>query len=343
MHKKPYDNRKRPHESLDWPPALFYAMPTLGQLGNRMTNYYRVMLGAGSVHAAEAFAGGFVGADYGIEQDLTGQLPNEWREFNRTFIPIYLTNRPTKTKIAAGLACGALWTIAKGIRKGDYILSPDGMGNYRIGDVSGDYYYQPGQILFHRRPVNWSKQTIQRAAMSSGLQRSTGATGTVCDISQYREEIERLIAGVAPPALVSTDPDVNDASAFALEKHLEDFLVQNWLQTELGREYNIFEEDGQKVGQQYATDTGPVDILAVSKDRSELLVVELKKGRASDSVVGQILRYMGYVKDVIAEEGQKVKGAIIALEDDQRIRRALAVTPDVTFFRYQVNFKLLKS
>ncbi|NBT48546.1 MAG: hypothetical protein EBT07_12155 [Actinobacteria bacterium] len=34
------------------------------------------------------------------------------------------------------------------------------------------------------------------------------------------------------------------------------------------------------------------DVLAISKDKQEVLVVELKKGRASDSVVGQIQRYM---------------------------------------------------
>jgi len=35
--------------------------------------------------------------------------------------------------------------------------------------------------------------------------------------------------------------------------------------------------------------------------------VELKKGRASDVVVGQIQRYMGYVLQELAEEHQKVK------------------------------------
>ena len=83
---------------------------------------------------------------------------------------------------------------------------------------------------------------------------------------------------------------MEDASAFALEKHLEDFLVENWSQTELGKEFDIFEEEGERVGQQYPTDTGPLDILAVSKDKKRLLVVELKKGRASDAVVGQALR-----------------------------------------------------
>ena len=73
------------------------------------------------------------------------------------------------------------------------------------------------------------------------------------------------------------------------------------------------------------------------------MVVELKKGRASDAVVGQILRYMGYVTEELAEQGQTVRGAIIALEDDQRIRRALGMVPSVSFYRYQVSFRLLKS
>jgi restriction system protein len=129
-------------------------------------------------------------------------------------------------------------------------------------------------------------------------------------------------------------------SAFALEKHLEDFLIVNWSKTPLGADYEIFSEDGALVGQQYSTDTGPIDILAISKDRKTLLVVELKKGRASDAVVGQILRYMGYVKDQVAEESQRVEGVIIALEDDQRLKRALSLVPSVTFFRYEVNFSL---
>ena len=71
--------------------------------------------------------------------------------------------------------------------------------------------------------------------------------------------------------------------------------------------------------------------------------MEVKKGRATDVVVGQVLRYMGYALQELAEEGQTVKGVIIALEDDQRIRRALAATPNITFYRYQVSFKLLKA
>jgi len=308
-----------------------------------MKSYYRVMLGRKSVHAEECFAGNFIGVDFDITEDLTGKLPDEWRAFNQKFIPVFLATHPDKSKIAAGLACGFLWTVCKGIKKDDIVLCPDGSGTYRVGEVSGDYTYQPGGVLPHRRPVHWLAQTIDRANMSEALQNSTGAIGTVSNITGHQEEIEKLLGGVRPPTLISTDETVEDPAAFALETHLEDFLVQNWTHTELGKEYDIYEEEGERVGQQYPTDTGAVDILAISKDKKRLLVVELKKGRASDAVVGQVLRYMGYVQEELAEDGQTVQGVIIALEDDQRIRRALAVVPNIGFYRYQISFKLLKT
>lgn len=144
---------------------------------------------------------------------------------------------------------------------------------------------------------------IERSQMSQALQNSTGSIGTVSNITQYAEEIENLIAGDHPLTIIATDESIEDPSTFALEMYLEDFLVQNWEHTELGKKYNIFEEEGELVGQQYPSDTGPIDILAISKNKKELLVVELKKGRASDVVIGQIQRYMGYVKEELAEKG----------------------------------------
>ena len=308
-----------------------------------MKKYYRLMLGQKSVHAAEGFAGNFIGADFKIPQDLTPDLPDDWRVFNKKFIPIYMASHPDKTKIGAGLACGALWTVSKGLQKGDTVLCPDGDGSYFVGEVAGDYYYAPGNPLPHRRPVKWQTKTILRADMTDALKNSTGSIGTVSTITPYAAEIEKLLGDPVAPDLIATAPDVEDAAAFALERHLEDFLVQNWAQTELGKDYDIYAEDGETVGQQYPTDTGPMDILAVKKDKSELLVVELKKGRASDAVVGQVLRYMGFVLQDLAEPGQTVRGVIIAQEDDKRIRRALAATPMVEFFRYQISFKLQKA
>ncbi|MCU0660780.1 MAG: endonuclease NucS [Myxococcota bacterium] len=307
-----------------------------------MKKYYRVMLGRKSAFAESCFTEGYIGVDFGIDEDLALALPDEWRAFNERYIPVYLAGHPGKTKIGAGLACGALWTVSKGIKVGDIVICPDGKGSYRVGEVVGEYQHVSGTRLPHRRPVRWMPTPVERAAMSEALRNSTGSVGTVSDVTRHAEEVERLMGGMKAPVLVSSDPTVEDPAAFAMEKHLEDFLVRNWAQMELGRDYDVFEEDGEAVGQQYQTDTGPIDVLAIRKDKKELLVLELKKGRASDVVVGQVLRYMGYVQEELAEPGQTVRGIIIALEDDQRLRRALAVAPNVEFYRYQVSFRLVK-
>lgn len=206
--------------------------------------------------------------------------------------------------------------------------------------MEGDYQYAAGGILPHRRAVKWTA-TIERSAMSDALKASTGSIGTLSNVTGYQAEIDALVGSVDGPVLVSTDATVEDPVTFALEKHLEDFLVGNWSHTALGKAYDIFKDEGAVAGQQYPTDTGPIDILAVSKDKKELLVVELKRGRASDAVVGQILRYMGFVSEVLTEPDQTVRGVIIALEDDPRLRRALSMVPSVSFYRYKVHFDLI--
>jgi len=308
-----------------------------------MKKYIRLMLGAKSAHIDECLKGNFIGADFDLRQDLSKHLFENWRDFNKMFIPIWLDVHPGKSKVSAGLACGALWTVTKGLKRGDIIISPDGNGKYHIAEVLDEYSYHPDQILPHRRTVRWFEQTIERSEMSDRLKNSTGSIGTTSDITNYVAELEELMGGKKPTTIFSTDETVEDPTVFALEKHLEDFLVANWKQTELGKNYNIYEEGGELIGKQYPTDTGFIDILAISKDKRELLIVELKKGRASDNVVGQIQRYMGYVFEELAEQGQTVRGIIIALEDDNRIRRALAVAPNIEFYRYEVSFKLFKA
>ena len=308
-----------------------------------MKRYYRIMLGARSVFADICFDEGFIGADFLPDTNLSGALPENWREFNHQFIPVFLEKNPEKSRVAAGLACGMLHTVSRGASKGDIVVSPDGGGKYKVGEIASEYFYVPGAVLPHRRKVNWFAGDIERSAMTEKLQRSAGSIGTVSEITKYAEEIETFISGEVRRTFQDmTDASVEDPSEFALEKHLEDFLVKNWGNTELGKNYDIFSDAGELIGQQYPTDTGPIDILALRKDGKEILVIELKKGRASDSVVGQIQRYMGYILSEVAEQDQVVRGCIIALEDDLRVRYALKINPSIDFYRYQLSFKLLK-
>jgi restriction system protein len=51
---------------------------------------------------------------------------------------------------------------------------------------------------------------------------------------------------------------------------------------------------------------------------------------------------MDYVVEVLAEPDQTVRGIVIALDDDKKLRRALARLSDVEFYSYKVDFKLVK-
>lgn len=97
-----------------------------------MKSYYRIILGAKNACAPEGFSEGFIGGNFDVAENLSGKLPSEWRTFNKAFIPVFLSRNTDKSRIAAGLACGFLWTIAKGIRPGDTVLTPDGSGRIRF-------------------------------------------------------------------------------------------------------------------------------------------------------------------------------------------------------------------
>ena len=135
--------------------------------------------------------------------------------------------------------------------------------------------------------------------------------------------------------------DVETSFEFALEAHLEEFLIRNWSKTSFGREFDILKsESGELIGRQYQTDVGPIDILAISKDRKTYLVVELKRGTSSDRTIGQVLRYIGYVSAEEAENDQDVRGVIVGTAENKKLQRAISVMDKVTFVKYSLHFQL---
>jgi len=305
-----------------------------------MTKYYRVFLGSGAKHTQECVEKGFIGINYGFETSLTPYLAETWSESRGQIKPVYLNFNPKSSPVGAGLSCGALWTFGRGMQRGDVFFSPDGNGNYFSGEITGDYKYVENSFFPHQREVTWRKATFPRSDMSDGLKKATGATLTIIEVTRFASEIEALLGGKSKISISSSDETIEDPSEFVFEKHLEDFLVGNWAQTELAKKYDLVTDGGLVVAQQYQSDTGPIDILAISKDKKEYLVIELKKGRASDAVVGQTLRYMGFVKNDLAVNGETVRGAVIAHKNDLRLRNALSMVPSIDFFIYQVDFTL---
>ena len=134
-----------------------------------------------------------------------------------------------------------------------------------------------------------------------------------------------------------------DRTEFVLEKYLEDFIISNWDKINFEYDLEIFTDKDGNVGQQYYTaEIGYIDILARDKKTNDLVVIELKKGKESDYVVGQILRYMGWVEQNLCKKGQKVRGIIILKECDKKLNYALSKVSDIEAREYNIDFQLKK-
>lgn len=307
-----------------------------------MTRYCRIILGRGHSFVADCYENGFIGVDFDFEDDLTNDLYEDWREFNKEFVPKLIERFPGKTRVSAGLACGMTWSVCKGLQIGDVVLAPTGDRTFYVGDVTGPYRFAEDENLPHQRPVKWRRTIIQLDDLSDQLRRSVGSIGTTCMLDGHVEEIERLLSGVENKLVATNDGEViENVSEFVFEEHLEEFMIKNWELTPFAAEFDIYRnEKGELTGQQYAAfGKDRIDILAISKDKNTLLVIELKRGKGTDQVLGQVLRYMGYVNS-LKEDDQTVKGLIIAHEDDPRIRHALSMVQNVSFYSYKIQFTL---
>lgn len=99
------------------------------------------------------------------------------------------------------------------------------------------------------------------------------------------------------------------------EKNLEDIVIHQLGEIEFGLRLHE---------RQLSTPAGRLDLLCKDVD-GNYVVIELKKTKGTDQVVGQILRYMGWVKE--QNPAAKVRGVIIVAKIDEALRYALkAVT-----------------
>jgi len=120
---------------------------------------------------------------------------------------------------------------------------------------------------------------------------------------------------------------------------LSSISIEADLRTYIANNPHVIESGLTLIKEEYDTrEIGRIDVLL--KDRNNThIVIETKKGRSSDKVVGQILRYMGWVQYNLHDD---VKGVIVLAEPDQRLEYALVPLPNVRLLYYKVNFELLE-
>lgn len=232
----------------------------------------------------------------------------------------------------------AIWRFYHELSPGDVIIARRGTKKIiGIGEVAGRAFYDEargrervGHLTEYHYPnfvpVKWEQKLID-------FDRIVFSFYVMYEIAE--EKYRSLLEGVSDAEEIS-----EQSKEFVLEKYLEDFIVTNF-STIFAGELEPYRDDEAGHGQQYPTEVGNIDILAKEPATGSYVVIELKKGNPSDKVVGQILRYMGWVAENLCEPGQGVKGLIICRDYEERLHYALRLVEDAISVRlYEVDFRL---
>lgn len=238
-----------------------------------------------------------------------------------------------------------------------------------LRDMLADMGLQPGQVFTTSRAIDWFRQhypKLQAASIRAHLvQASTNdrsrlhhtSTNTTDDLlfkvdsSQFRlyepgkdpapihEFIEGDVAREQEMA-AAEDDEAGDAEVqagsteFLLERDLQRYLAENLECIEPG--LRLYESDGIRGIEFEAGGGRRIDILAVDKGAA-LVVLELKVSKGYDRVVGQLLRYVNWIRLNVAEPGQHVRGIIVCRTMSEDLRLACASIKDIDLYEYRLS------
>lgn len=136
---------------------------------------------------------------------------------------------------------------------------------------------------------------------------------------------------------------------FAKERHLQQYLVNQWDRMGLSEQWEIYaDSDDPQAGVEFSTGIGRPDILLVHTSDTRICILELKKGRTSDQAVGQLLRYVGWVRDHLEDlEGVSndadVEGRLIVSKPSEKLEYAISAVPELTLYEYEMEVRLSQS
>lgn len=212
--------------------------------------------------------------------------------------------------------------------------------NYH-GDIS-DLGYGEQIILTNDDIVRFFKEQVDENADARLISeflytfRETWDSEAIEQQEQNPEEAINTLVGSVLPSDYSQN--------FGLESHLENFLIENWnsINEFKGLEL-ISDSDGEIISQQYRIEVGRIDILARDKNSKDYVVIELKKSRPTEWVVGQIRKYLGWIKKNLADkENVGVRGVIVVPSGSPDLEYAVMGQGDIKVFTYKINFELNK-
>lgn len=240
-----------------------------------------------------------------------------------------------------------------------------------IRDMVQEFGLQPGQVFTTGRVLSWFQTNypkLQPAGIRAHLvMMSTNDRSRLhhaikpeddlffkVDTGQFRlyepgkdpAPIHEFMTGdVAEeemnPAVEEDDEEAppSTASEFLLEKDLQLYLAKNLHVIEPG--LRLYEGEQGK-GYEFQAGGRRIDILAVDSSGA-LVVLELKVSKAYDRVIGQLLRYVNWIRQNLAEPGQKVRGMIISRTLSDDLQLACASVADIELYEYALSVTIKKS
>ncbi len=240
------------------------------------------------------------------------------------------------------------------VRSGDELLVyctgnvPDYGMSLAFGAVVKDV--SPDNVTFELDEPRWFPSPLNRTDIQSLVaEGKLSDSFRRCGLQWFNITKLEPLAAQQVLKLVEAEPSIEQGTGAGrsgspadrlLEIHLEQWLVDHWDQVNFGAPLQLYEEDGEIVGQQYDTGAvGRIDLLCEDKASGALVVIELKKGQQSDAVMGQLARYMGWVKEHLAK-GRNVEGVILTPAYDDRLRYATKAVPGSRLLRYETRFEV---
>lgn len=123
---------------------------------------------------------------------------------------------------------------------------------------------------------------------------------------------------------------------YLTERAVEEHLEVNWAATpfaEMGVSLSTRSGTGLP-GRQVLTPVNTIDLLGFEAARNRWWVIELKRARTSDAVVGQVSRYMGWLRSTRAERGETTQGAVVVGSSDAKLVAAVKGNSDLSLWEY---------
>lgn len=182
-----------------------------------------------------------------------------------------------------------------------------------------DLFWKLGSGEYRLWEPDTDPRPTYKTDVDAGPADAPAAIAIDSDDAEDEDESEGVIAG---------------SREFAFERDLKNYLARNLGAIERG--LRLYDEEGVP-GIEYPVGGRFIDILGIAEDGA-FVVIELKVSRGYDRTLGQLMRYMGWIRKNLAK-GKPVRGIIVASGITEDLKLA-AWAPDVKLVEYEIEFRL---